>query len=107
MMRIGFAICAGKWQLLPSRPDPTTSPIHDDDDDDGDDDNDDGDDFIHFTQASSTALDGAFSKNNVLSDSLWNLKLKQMEKSLSLTDGKTHFSNTYRIKNERLKIVLS
>ena len=42
-MRIGFAICAGKWQLLPSRPDPTTSPIHDDDDDDGDDDNDDND----------------------------------------------------------------
>ena len=43
VMRIGFAICAGKWQLLPSRPDPTTSPIHDDDDDDNDD-NDDGDD---------------------------------------------------------------
>ena len=40
-MRIGFAICVGKWQLLRSRADPSTSPIHDDDDRDDDDDNDD------------------------------------------------------------------
>ena len=48
--------------------------VGDDGSDDGDDDaDDDGDDYIYFTQASSTALDGPFSKNNVLSDSLWNL----------------------------------
>ena len=49
-MRIGFAICVGKWQLLRSRADPTTSPIHDDDhhdDDHEDDDDDDVDDDDH------------------------------------------------------------